>query len=129
MKRLQTWMISAILVFCACGLTACGDNNRNAGVEENNANKTNSADMYGNGYVNGATDKTNSDYGVVGDVLEDAGDAGEDVLDGVGDAGKAVIDGAEDVGDAVIDGAEDVGDTLTGNRNNVDESRNNTVNP
>ena len=78
-------------------------------------------DQYGNvvntnDNVNGATDTTNGDGGVVGNAIEDVGDAGKGVINGVGDAGKAVIDGVEDLGD-----------DLTGNRNHTENTRDNTV--
>ena len=136
MKKIQTWLISATLVLCACGLTACGNKtttkNGTATTTENAADKTNAADtdrygntvetdQYGNvintnDNVNGATDTTNGNGGVVGDAIDDVGDAGKGVIEGVGDAGKAVIDGVEDLGD-----------DLTGNRNHTENTRDNTV--
>lgn len=120
MKKIQIWMISALLLISAGSLAGCGnreDENmqqetagENAGTTEKAEDRTNAADSH----VNGVTDNREENEGAVGGVIDDVGDAGKDLVDGVGEAGKDLIDGVENAGDEVLDGAQDLGDQVTG---------------
>ena len=120
MKKIQIWMISALLLISAGSLAGCGnreDENmqqetagENAGTTEKAEDRTNAADSN----VNGVTDHREENEGAAGGVIDDVGDAGKDLVDGVGEAGKDLIDGVENAGDEVLDGAQDLGDQVTG---------------
>ena len=86
MKKIQIWMISALLLISAGSLAGCGnreDENmqqetagENAGTTEKAEDRTNAADSH----VNGVTDNREENEGAVGGVIDDVGDAGKDLV-------------------------------------------------
>ena len=103
MKKTKRMLISALLVFTLCMLTACGNDNNNAADEvQNNANED-------------AIDKDNVEDGTAEDEkLDDAGDSVNNGADGAGTADTAVPDDAGTAGDADVPG-----DNVTDNNNSV----------
>ena len=123
MKRINIWILSAVCVLGACGLSACG-NNRKETEKQTEADRIaesrslmEQSSEFGtdSNSVNGVTDTQNGQQqkGAAGRALDDVGDAGRDLIDGAGDVGRDVIDGVGDAGRDLVDGAEDLGDAVT----------------
>ena len=128
MKKTKRMLISALLVFTLCMLTACGNNNNAADEVPNTANDgidnvgdgaaednlTDDADNNGNDDGNNGTDGNMAGDTAVPDDANTANDGtavpGNNVTENNNSVSGAIGEGVEDLGDGVADGVRDIGE-------------------